>query len=98
MVKESWGKKHICPFCSALFYDMKKEELVCPKCNKNLSVNDEIEFIKNKKRAENLVKDSKLDEFNINEGIDSDLSDAEMFLDMNESAEFVPVDSDDDYN
>ena len=50
MVKENWGKKHICPFCGAMFYDMKKEVVVCPKCKKNLTIDDEIEFIRKKKK------------------------------------------------
>ena len=40
------GKKHICPFCNAMFYDMNKEIHNCPKCKKALSKDDELEFIK----------------------------------------------------
>ena len=81
MVKESWGKKHVCPFCGAMFYDMKKEVVVCPKCSKNLSQEDELEFIKKKKKAETLVKDSQLDDLNVNDEV-VDLSESEMFFDM----------------
>ena len=81
MVKESWGKKHVCPFCGAMFYDMKKEVVVCPKCLKNLSQEDELEFIKKKKKAETPVKDSQLDDLNVNDEV-VDLSESEMFFDM----------------
>ena len=81
MVKESWGKKHVCPFCGAIFYDMKKEVVVCPKCSKNLSQEDELEFIKKKKKAEIPVKDSQLDDLNVNDEV-VDLSESEMFFDM----------------
>ena len=81
MVKESWGKKHVCPFCGAMFCDMKKEVVVCPKCSKNLSQEDELEFIKKKKKAETPVKDSQLDDLNVNDEV-VDLSESEMFFDM----------------
>ena len=81
MVKESWGKKHVCPFCGAMFYDMKKEVVVCPKCSKNLSQEDELEFSKKKKKAETPVKDSQLDDLNVNDEV-VDLSESEMFFDM----------------
>lgn len=33
MSKPEWGVKRLCPGCSALYYDMKKNPPVCPKCN-----------------------------------------------------------------
>ena len=64
-----------------MFYDMKKEVVVCPKCSKNLSQEDELEFIKKKKKAETPVKDSQLDDLNVNDEV-VDLSESEMFFDM----------------
>lgn len=26
------GAKHICPDCAVRFYDMKRDEPICPKC------------------------------------------------------------------
>ncbi len=81
MVKESWGKKHVCPFCGAIFYDMKKEVVVCPKCNKPLSLDDELEFIKKKKKAEAL-EEEKLEQLDgVEDGV-VDISESEMFFDM----------------
>jgi uncharacterized protein (TIGR02300 family) len=33
MSKPEWGVKRLCPGCSALYYDMKKNPPSCPKCN-----------------------------------------------------------------
>jgi uncharacterized protein (TIGR02300 family) len=54
---EARGKKHICPFCGAMFYDMNRPDIVCPKCGKRLGRDDELEFIKKKKKAEVKEKD-----------------------------------------
>ena len=32
MVLKEKGKKHTCENCGALFYDLKKKPIVCPKC------------------------------------------------------------------
>ena len=32
MVKPEWGVKRICNSCSAPFYDLRKDPIVCPKC------------------------------------------------------------------
>lgn len=75
------GKKHVCPFCNAIFYDMNKEIVNCPKCKKTLSKDDELEFIKKKKKVENKIsEDDKIIDNIDNEEID--LSESEMFFDM----------------
>ncbi len=33
MSKAEWGVKRLCPGCGALYYDMKKNPPVCPKCS-----------------------------------------------------------------
>ncbi len=32
MVKEEWGTKRVCGECGAKFYDMRRAEFICPKC------------------------------------------------------------------
>ncbi len=96
MVKDSWGKKHVCPFCGVVFYDMKKEVIECPKCHKGLSVVDEIEFIKKKKKAESLVKDSQIDDLNVVDE-DIDISDPDFFdVDNDAQSDIVRDNYDDD--
>ncbi len=76
------GKKHICPFCNAMFYDMNKEVINCPKCKQSLSKEDEMEFIRKKKKAESKITE---EETKIIDNIDMDemdLSESEMFFDM----------------
>jgi hypothetical protein len=31
-MKPEWGTKHTCLECSTKFYDMKRAEVICPKC------------------------------------------------------------------
>ena len=78
MAKESWGKKHICPFCNSLFYDMKQPLSACPKCKKNLTEDDELEFIKKKTLVKMPPKDEEVD-LKIDEE-EARLSEEEMFL------------------
>ena len=33
MAKPEWGTKRICQSCSAPFYDLRRDPIVCPKCN-----------------------------------------------------------------
>lgn len=32
MVKPEWGTKRACLSCGAKFYDLRKEPIICPKC------------------------------------------------------------------
>ena len=32
MAKAEWGIKRTCPNCSTRYYDLNKEEIICPKC------------------------------------------------------------------
>jgi uncharacterized protein (TIGR02300 family) len=45
------GKKRICPECGGAFYDMNRPEIICPKCRKGFREDEEIEFIRAKKRT-----------------------------------------------
>ena len=38
MVKPEWGVKRTCLSCSAKFYDMKRDPVVCPKCGAVLDI------------------------------------------------------------
>ena len=32
MPKDEWGVKRVCPSCQGRFYDLQNEEMVCPYC------------------------------------------------------------------
>ena len=32
MAKPEWGIKRLCASCGARFYDLKKDPIICPKC------------------------------------------------------------------
>lgn len=32
MAKPEWGTKRICHSCGAMFYDLRRDPIVCPKC------------------------------------------------------------------
>lgn len=38
MPKDEWGVKRVCPNCEGRFYDMQKEEMVCPYCGNEFSL------------------------------------------------------------
>ena len=33
MAKPEWGTKRICPSCGTRYYDLLREQVVCPKCS-----------------------------------------------------------------
>jgi uncharacterized protein (TIGR02300 family) len=33
MAKAEWGTKRRCTSCGAVFYDLKKDPIICPRCN-----------------------------------------------------------------
>ena len=39
-MKTEWGTRRSCLKCQALFYDMKKSQISCPKCGKSYTPKD----------------------------------------------------------
>jgi uncharacterized protein (TIGR02300 family) len=33
LAKPEWGTKRICPSCGTRYYDLQREQVVCPKCS-----------------------------------------------------------------
>ena len=33
MAKPEWGTKRICPSCGTRYYDLMREQVICPRCN-----------------------------------------------------------------
>lgn len=67
MVKPEWGLKRKCLKCETFFYDMRKEEFVCPKCGEKYSLATYEEaktkqLMKLAKKAAPKIDDENLDE------------------------------------
>lgn len=67
MTKPEWGLKRKCLKCGTFFYDMRKKEFACPKCNVKYT-NNSYEEMKAKqlaklaKKAAPKIDDEELDE------------------------------------
>ncbi len=67
MVKPEWGLKRKCLKCGTFFYDMRKEDFVCPKCGEAYSLNTyedakTKQLMKLAKKAAPKIDDENLDE------------------------------------
>ncbi|NVK19190.1 MAG: FYDLN acid domain-containing protein [Methylocystaceae bacterium] len=77
-MKPEWGQKHECSSCGAHFYDMRKPEACCPKCQ--TPVNDEATLLAKTKQAIQDVpppkkeKDDPLDDFDDFDDMDDDMA------------------------
>ena len=40
MAKPEWGAKRICGSCGARFYDMRRNPIICPKCDTEFTVEE----------------------------------------------------------
>ncbi|MBO7333239.1 MAG: TIGR02300 family protein [Alphaproteobacteria bacterium] len=40
MAKPEWGTKRKCLGCGAFFYDMRQKKWTCPKCGKEMTIED----------------------------------------------------------
>ncbi len=38
MPKDEWGVKRVCPGCEGRFYDLQKEEMLCPYCGNEFTL------------------------------------------------------------
>ncbi len=62
MAKAEWGTKRKCVECGASFYDMCKEDFVCPKCGASYKGNEFAEahakaILKNARKVKDIDKD-----------------------------------------
>lgn len=88
MSKPEWGVKRLCPSCSALYYDMKKNPPVCPKCSTEF---DPEQLLKSRRRVvadekvkkpvvaetEELVEDIEVEEVDGDDEVIDDVEDGD---------------------
>lgn len=70
------GKKRKCQECGARFYDLNKEEIICPKCN-TIYQDSSTENAKTPEKELLLNEDIDLEEFDSNIDLDEDSEDKE---------------------
>ena len=75
MAKPEWGTKRICQSCSAPFYDLRRNPIVCPKC---AAVFDPEAILKSRKLkgAEEVAPAPKKEPPKVEDVIDSEVKEA----------------------
>lgn len=90
MPKDEWGVKRVCPSCEGRFYDLQKEDMVCPYCEAEFSLTTLLSDKPQVEKADAKEKDSK----------DESISDADDVLDDDGDDDIVVddalLDDDDD--
>lgn len=59
MTKPEWGTKRTCQSCSTRFYDMKKKQPVCPKCDAKFELDNSPKSRRARLAAEEAAKKAK---------------------------------------
>lgn len=97
-VKPEWGLKHTCPECGAMFYDMKKKVISCPKCSYTLTDEDLKSPLSSRIREKLAAKTAKVEETPEEEDEDllEDIVDEEDLVDDDFMSDSDDLDDDDD--
>ena len=79
MDNDNKGNKHICKNCSTKFYDLNKQEIICPKCgmkkaDQNLKKVSKEQTIKSEdvEEVDNIVEDELNDDISFDDELDED--------------------------
>ena len=74
MAKIEWGIKRICQGCGALFYDLNKDPITCPKCEAIFDPESILKSRRTRVAATDNTKsdDSKVEEVEASDDIDGD--------------------------
>lgn len=108
MPKDEWGVKRVCPNCQGRFYDLQKEDMVCPYCatefNLKSLTQDKNSIVKAEEKAKESEEATVVDEAAdvLDDDNDSDIEVDDSLLDdddddnvsLEEIAD-VPVEEDD---
>ncbi len=99
MAKLDWGIKRVCQSCSALFYDLQKKPIICPKCGAEF---DPEAILKSRRSRiptqENIKPKSPLQNTEREESMEGseNITEAEA---LNETGDILPeVDGDEDHD
>ena len=95
MAKIEWGIKRICQACGALFYDLNKDPITCPKCD----VGFDPEVVLKSRRTRTLIPENVKPKTSDTEDVDEEetIDEAEMEDDDADANVILPeVDADEE--
>ena len=85
MAKPEWGTKRICPSCGTRYYDLLREQVICPKCS---TPYDPEAFLKARRSRPAMAPEKEL----VTAGDDADTEiDAEDLETVEDEEEAVPL-------
>ena len=86
MADKKFGLKRICSNCELKFYDLnKKSPLICPQCQTEIVIEDELSFVNNNQMAQVEKKTEVKDEFSDLENADEQ-SDEDDVISLDDAA------------
>ena len=90
MAKPEWGVKRTCSSCGARFYDMRRDPIICPKCEATVDPMAQMRSQRSKPAAAPAVEEpvpavAKVDDLDLAE--DDDLNDDSDIDDVDEESE-----------
>ncbi len=87
MAKPEWGSKRICPSCGTRYYDLMREQVICPKCNTPF---DPEAFLRARRARPALPVEKELEPVGAEE-LDADLESEEIDEAEEDEEEAVPL-------
>jgi uncharacterized protein (TIGR02300 family) len=92
LAKPEWGTKRICPSCGTRYYDLLREQVICPKCS---TPYDPEAFLKARRSRPALPAEKELAPVGDDADADAEI-DAEELETAEDEEEAVPLAEDDD--
>jgi uncharacterized protein (TIGR02300 family) len=92
MAKPEWGSKHTCSHCSAVFYDMKQNPILCPACGKTHEPETLLKARRGSRASAEAAAAKKAAEKPVKPKADEEKED----LDVEDGDDLVDMDDDDD--
>ena len=87
MAKPEWGTKRICPSCGTRYYDLMREQVICPKCSTPF---DPEAFLKARRSRPALPAERELEPVGTEE-LDADVETEEIDDTEDEDEDAVPL-------
>src|ERR1700683_1713122 len=93
LAKPEWGTKRICPSCGTRYYDLMREQVICPKCSTPF---DPEAFLKARRSRPALPVEKELAPVGDDADVDVDAEDVEAVEDEEEAVALVEGDEEEE--